>query len=78
MLKGQSKTLKKCFVQNIGANKATVIRTFALSVGSGNHIEPRCGFDVLTGFFDKNSVAFENRLQAEDFVAGEVDLVKEQ
>ena len=78
MLKGQSKTLKKCLVQNVSANKASIIRTFALSVGSGNHIEPRRGFDVLTGFLDKNSVAFENRLQAKDFVTGEVDLVKEQ
>ena len=63
LLKGHRKTLKECFVENVSANEATIIRTLTLGVGSSNHIETSSGFHKAANLLQENTFAFKNTLQ---------------
>ena len=75
MLKSESETLKECFVENIGADEATVIRTFTLGVGSSDNVETFSRLNIATSLLQENTLAFKNRLQTQDLVRGKVNFV---
>src|SRR5210317_1119708 len=77
LLKGHRETFKECLIKNISADETTIIRTLAFSIGSSNHIKSRRRFYKLTNLLQKHSLAFKNRLQAENFIGCEIDLIKQ-
>ena len=78
MLKGESETLKECLIEHIGANEATIIRTLAFGVSSGDDIESCCWFHIATSLLEEHTFALKNRLQAHNFVAGKINLIQQQ
>ena len=58
LLKGQGKTFKECFIQDIGADETTVVRTFTLGVGSSNHSETRSRFHPTTNLLKEDTLTF--------------------
>ena len=68
LLKGHRKTLKECFVQNVGANEATIIRSLTLGVGSSDDVESCGRSHHLTNLFQEDTFTFEDRLKAKNLV----------
>ena len=78
LLKGYRETLKECFVQHVGADKATIIRTFTFGVSSCNDLETTLWCNPLTNLLQEDSFSFEDGLKTKDFVRCKVNLIKEQ
>ena len=51
LLQSHREPLKECFIENIGANETTIIRSFTFGVSSSNDIETLLGLTYLPIFF---------------------------
>ena len=60
LLKGDGETLKECFVQNVGANEATIVRTFALGVCRSKDLETFCRIDILTSLLKEDTLTLKD------------------
>ena len=78
LLKGHREPLKECFVEHVSSNESSIVRSFAFGIGSCEYVKTFWGRNPLANLLEENSFPFKNRLKTEDFVWGEVDLVKEQ
>ncbi len=75
LLKGHRETLKERFVEHVGADEATIIRTLTFGVGGGNHIETSGRFHKTTDFLQEDTLTFQDRLEAQDLVGSKVNLI---
>ena len=78
LLDGDGKTLKKCFVEQIGSDEPTIVAALALRVRSRNHVEASSRMDDFTSFLVEVWLALKNRLKAEDILGAEIALIKKQ
>ena len=70
--------VKHGFVHDAGSDKAAVIRTLALGIGSGEDLETDSRSDPLADLLEKNTLAFQHRLEAHHIGGTEVDLVQQE
>ena len=78
LLKGNWKTLKKRFIQHIGADKTSIIRTLTFSICGSNYSKSCSRFDILTNLLQEDTFTFQNRLQAQNLIGCKINLIEKQ
>ena len=78
LFKGYRKPFKECFVEHIGADKSTVVRTLTFGVCSGNHVESSGRFHETTNLFQEDTFTFKDRLKTQDFIRSKVNLIQKE
>ena len=66
MLKGHRKTLKECFIQDISADEASIIRTLTFGVGSGDDIESFRRLNELTNLLQEDSLSLRELIEGKE------------
>ena len=75
LFEGDTETFKECFVQNVGTDEPTIVRTLTLGVGSGDDLKTVRRFDESTDLLQEDSLTLKDRLKTEDLVRSQVNLV---
>ena len=78
LFNGDRKTLKKGFVEDVGADESTIITTLALGVCSSNHIEASGRMNDLASLLIEIWIALKNRLQAQNVFRTKITLVEQK
>ena len=76
LFKGNSKSFKKCLVENICADELAIITTTTFGVCSGDNIEAISWSNIGVSLLEENTLTFEQRLKTHDLVTGEVNLIQ--
>ena len=75
LFEGDRETFKECFVQNIGADETTIIRTLTLGVYVHDDIETILGLTNLPIFLRKTPLPSRMDLKTQNLVRCQVNFV---